>query len=93
VSLFVYAGPPGGHYSYLPTRHGTAPFSDLRPGDVIDFGEHQPPDDELWTTAKSSAVANRRPDNAPAPVPAFSSAPQEPAPRRARPVKTQGADG
>lgn len=97
MSLFVYAGPPGAHYSYLRTRHGVAPFSDLQPGDVVDFGEHQPPDDELWTTAKSSAAATRRPDNAPVLSPVFSSAPQLPqdapptGPVRARPAK-KGAD-
>ena len=77
MSLFVYAGPPGARYPYLHTRHGIAPFSNLQPGDVVDFGEHQPPEDDLWTTAKSTAVVNRRPDNAPDLTPVFSS-PAEP---------------
>jgi hypothetical protein len=92
VALFTYSGPPGGHYSYLRTRYGTAPFSDLEPGDVVDFGEHEPPDDERWRTAKSSASATRIPDNAPPLAPVFSDTPPAPdPPRRARPTRSAGS--
>lgn len=97
MSLYVFAGAPGTRYPYLRTRHGVAPFSELQPGDVVDFGEHEPPDDELWTTAKSTRIANRRPDNAPSLAVEFSNSTRPPhdaptdGPARAKPTK-KGAD-
>jgi hypothetical protein len=93
VALFTYVGPHGGHYSYLPTRHGVAPFSNLNPGDIVDFGEHEPPDDEQWRTTKNGYTATRIPDNAPALpfAPVFSDTPQEPQPRRPRPARGAGS--
>jgi hypothetical protein len=96
VALYTYVGPQGGHYSYLHTRHGVAPFSDLSPGDIVDFAEHEPPDDERWRTTKHGFAATRVPDNAPAlPLaPAFSDAPDTAAdqpPRRARPARSAGS--
>jgi hypothetical protein len=93
VALFTYDGPPGGHYSFLRTRHGTAPFTGLEPGDIVDFGEHQPPEDGRWRTAKTSASATRRPDNAPSSLsPLFSDAPPAAdVPRRGRPARNTGS--
>lgn len=78
MALYTYDGPPDGRYSYLHTRHGIAPFTGLEPGDIVDFGEHAPPDEKHWRTAKASAVATRRPDNDLPLAPVFSDGPAEP---------------
>jgi hypothetical protein len=63
MAVFEYTGAEGGAYFFLPTAHGVAPFTELNPGDLVDFGQSQPPGDGAWKPAKRGAKANKRPDN------------------------------
>lgn len=71
MGVYEYRGEPGMGYLYLATAAGTAPHTDLTAGDLIDFGEHEPPQDGRWIE-REGATATRVPDNAspePEPVP------------------------
>lgn len=64
MGVFEYRGEPGLTYLYLATKHGTAPHT-LQPGDLVDFGEHEPPVDKRWIEAPDGTAATKLPDNHP----------------------------
>jgi len=65
MGVHEYRGEPGLGYLKLPCAHGTAPFTGLKPGDLVDFGDEKPPADGRWVEAAEGAEATRLPDNHP----------------------------
>lgn len=65
MGVYEYRGEPGLGYLRLACAHGTAPVTGLKPGDLVDFGGHKPPDKVRWTLAPEGTAANRLPDNQP----------------------------
>lgn len=66
MGVYEYRGEPGMGYLYLATAAGTAPHTNLTAGDVIDFGEHEPPADNRWVEPDPGvAKILRLPDNHP----------------------------
>lgn len=65
MSVYEYRGDPGMGYLRLACAHGTAPVTGLQVGDLVDFGEHQPPADGRWIDAPEGATATKLPDNHP----------------------------
>jgi hypothetical protein len=62
MGVHEYKGVPGLGYLRLPCVHGTVPITDLQPGDLVDFGEHEPPADGRWVE-RPDATATRIADN------------------------------
>jgi hypothetical protein len=65
MGVYEYQGEPGLGYLRLPCAHGTVPITGLTAGDLVDFGEHEPPADGRWFEAPDGATATRLPDNHP----------------------------
>ena len=64
MGVYEYRGDPGLGYLRLACAHGTAPVTDLKPGDLVDFGGNEPPDGR-WIEAAEGTEATRLPDNHP----------------------------
>jgi hypothetical protein len=68
MGVYEYQGEPGLGYHKLKCTWGTAPITDLQPGDLVDFGLYEPPD-RRWTETNPATVPTRIPDNVPRPLP------------------------
>jgi hypothetical protein len=65
MGVYEYQGEPGLGCLRLACAHGTAPVTNLKQGDLVDFGEHEPPADGRWIEAPEGTEATRLPDNHP----------------------------
>lgn len=66
MSVYEYQGEPGLGYLRLPCAHGTVPITGLQPGELVDFGGYDPPNDGRWVLREDAGEdVQRMPDNAP----------------------------